>query len=123
MVQEIDLSLVGINEDAPGDIDLSLIGIDSTAPGDIDLSIVGLQPTAPITQEDSEFSKGIKRGFNNVQAITGDAISVMGQLFGSDDIEQYGDAVSMKNRIEAANVGNAEVARIEDVNSAEDIGP
>ena len=123
MVQEIDLSLIGINEDAPGDIDLSLIGIDSTAPGDIDLSIVGLQPTGPITQEDSEFSKGIKRGFNNVQAITGDAISVMGQLFGSDDIEQYGDAVSLKNRIEAANVGRAEVARIEDVNSAEDIGP
>ena len=121
-LSEIGVELPGATSQTE---DNFLSGIDLNTGFDDDfLSSIGISSDIiPSDEPGNEFSKGVKRSFNNVQAITGDAISVIGQLFGSDDIEQYGDAVSMKNRIEAANVGNAKVSRIEDVNSADDIGP
>ncbi|HAI43145.1 MAG TPA: hypothetical protein DCM40_36130, partial [Maribacter sp.] len=117
------------------ELDLSIVGLDNTPPqiggvepeaGGLDLSIIGLDnisPTAPIPSEQSEFSKGFERSFNNVQAITGDAIAVFGELLNSDNLVGYGKSVSLKNRLEAASVGIPEVGKIEDVTNANDIAP
>jgi hypothetical protein len=117
------------------ELDLSIVGLDNTPPqiggvepeaGGLDLSIIGLDnisPTAPIPSEQSEFSKGLERSFNNVQAITGDSIAVIGELLNSDNLVGYGKSVSLKNRLEAAAVGAPEVGKIEDVTNANDIAP
>ena len=117
------------------ELDLSIVGLDNTTPqiggvepeaGGLDLSVIGLDnvsPTAAIPSEQSEFSKGFERSFNNVQAITGDSIAVIGELLNSDNLVGYGKSVSLKNRLEAANVGMPEVGKIEDVTNANDIAP
>ena len=50
-----------------------------------------------------------------MQALTGDAIQVAGELLGSEGLETYGAGVSAKNRLEAAQVGAPVVPRVEDV--------
>ena len=51
-----------------------------------------------------------------MQALTGDALQVAGELMDSAGLTEYGSAVSKKNRLEAANVGAPEVRKVEDVN-------
>ena len=117
---ELDLSVIGLENSPP-----QVGGVEPEA-GGLDLSVIGLDnisPTAAIPSEQSEFSKGFERGFNNVQAITGDAIAVFGELLNSDTLVGYGKSVSLKNRLEMASVGLPEVARIEDVTNANDIAP
>jgi hypothetical protein len=53
----------------------------------------------------SEFSRGLQRGWNNIQALTGDAIEAYGEFFELPDAIAYGRGVSAKNRLEAAQVG------------------
>ena len=117
---ELDLSVIGLENSPP-----QVGGVEPEA-GGLDLSVIGLDnisPTAAIPSEQSEFSKGLERSFNNVQAITGDSLAVIGELINSDDLVGYGKSVSLKNRLEAAAVGMPEVARIEDVTNANDIAP
>ena len=118
MAQEIDLSALlntAESEDATG-IDLSAI----LGSGDTDdTSIISLNENLITAPGDgaSEFSKGLQRGWNNMQALTGDALQVAGELMDSAGLTEYGSAVSKKNRLEAANVGAPEVRRVEDVNT------
>ena len=115
MVQGIDLSNIlntEESEQATG-IDLSniLVGTDT------DDQSFALDDTliVPESGGGSEFVKGLRRGFNNMQALTGDAIQVAGELLGKEGLEKYGAGVSAKNRLEAANVGAPIVPRVEDV--------
>ena len=67
--------------------------------------------------DESEFTKGLKRQWNNVQSLTGDALEVYGNLIGNENLSDYGRGVSIKNQLEARAVGAPEVARVEDVTS------
>ena len=67
--------------------------------------------------DESEFTKGLKRLWNNVQSLTGDALEVYGNLIGNENLSDYGRGVSIKNQLEARAVGAPEVARVEDVTS------
>ena len=117
MVQGIDLSNIlntEESEQATG-IDLSniLVGVDGVE--DNQSFALGEAVIVP-ESGGSEFFKGLKRGFNNMQALTGDALQVAGELLGQEGLETYGAGVSAKNRLEAANVGAPIVPRVEDVN-------
>ena len=65
--------------------------------------------------DESEFAKGLRRQWNNVQSLTGEALEVYGNLIGNENLSDYGRGVSIKNQLEAQAVGAAEVERIEDV--------
>ena len=94
MAQEIDLSALlntTESEDATG-IDLSAI----LGSGDTDdTSIISLNENLITAPGDgaSEFSKGLQRGWNNMQALTGDALQVAGELMDSAGLTEYGSAV------------------------------
>ena len=116
MVQGIDLSNIlntEESEQATG-IDLSnvLVGLDGV---EDDQSFALGEAVIVPESGGSEFFKGLKRGFNNMQALTGDAIQVAGELLGSEGLETYGAGVSAKNKLEAAQVGAPIVPRVEDV--------
>ena len=93
--------------------DIETTDIETT---DIETTDIGMNSNI-IPEEDnrSEFAKGLVRGWNNMQALTGDSLQVAGELLGKEELAKYGAGVSAKNRLEAANVGAAEVGRVEDV--------
>tara|TARA_R100001510_G_scaffold15773_1_gene13189 strand:+ start:3061 stop:6645 length:3585 start_codon:yes stop_codon:yes gene_type:complete len=53
----------------------------------------------------NEFTRAIERGWNNIQALSGDAIEAYGEFFDLPDAIAYGKGVAAKNRLEAAQVG------------------
>lgn len=97
MVQGIDLSSIlntEESEQATG-IDLSnvLVGLDGV---EDDQSFTLGEAIIVPESGGSEFFKGLKRGFNNMQALTGDALQVAGELLGQEGLETYGAGVSAK---------------------------
>ena len=96
MVQQIDVSdILGTKE------------TEEAIGQQIDISdIVGEGDFVPDYQlEGNEFTRGIARGWNNIQALTGDAIQTYGEFFDLPDAVAYGKGVAAKNRLEAAQVG------------------
>ena len=63
----------------------------------------------------SEFSKGLRRQWNNMQGLTGDALEVYGTLTDNQKLIDYGKAVSVKNKLEAQAVGDPKVSKVEEV--------
>ena len=57
----------------------------------------------------NEFTNAIQRGWNNIQAISGDALEAYGEFFDLPDAVAYGRGVSKKNKLEAAQVGAPEI--------------
>lgn len=75
----------------------------------IDVSdIIGDVPPGFVPEYDTqgnEFTRAIERGWNNIQALSGDAIEAYGEFFDLPDAVAYGKGVAAKNRLEAAQVG------------------
>ena len=118
-INEVDLSgILGDKNDVSG-VDLSGILDNNLDLGDVDLS--GILDSE--VEERSEFSKGLDRGINTLQAVTGDAIEVFGELVDSDKLVDYGRSVSEKNRAEAAAIGPAKIPIYEEIKNAGDLGP
>ena len=117
-INDVDLSGVLGDKNDLSNIDLSgVLGDDLSG---VDLSgILGGEDI----EEQSEFSKGFDRGVNTLQAVTGDAIEVFGELVDSDKLADYGRSVSEKNRAEAAAIGPAQIGIYEQIQNAGDLGP
>ena len=117
-INDVDLSGVLGDKNDLSNIDLSgVLGDDLSG---VDLS--GILGDENI-EEQSEFSKGFDRGVNTLQAVTGDAIEVFGELVDSDKLVDYGRSVSEKNRAEAAAIGPAQIGIYEQIQNAGDLGP
>jgi hypothetical protein len=62
-------------------------------------------PSYNVEPSGNEFTRAIERGWNNIQALSGDAIEAYGEFFDLPDAVAYGKGVAAKNRLEAAQVG------------------